>query len=157
MSSPIGRVGVGVAMVLAVTAGCGDDADTGSSADEGDVIPTVIADAGGGCAYSGEGVETGTADLAVVNESEKDLFVITLRLDEGRTIDEFLAEPAELELPDYVTASAGTFEAVPPGTEATDTLAFIEPGDYVIACATARPPVELPTVADDVMVVSESG
>lgn len=157
MRSPGRRFAMGVALALgAIAAGCGDDTDAGSRPDEGDGTPTVTGSADGSCAYSGEGLETGLVDVALVNESDEDLYLITLRLDEGRTLDDLLAAPAELEPPDFTTISARTTEPVAPGAEATDTLAFSDPGDYVVACATARPPSEIPTVADDIMAVSAS-
>jgi hypothetical protein len=119
------------------------------------VALTVRATAEGACEFSGGEIAAGIVDVDIANESDDPLFVITLRLDEGRTFEELEQAPAELEPPDFATISARTFEPLAPGTETTEELAFVEAGEYAVVCATDKPPTEVPVLAPEPLTVTD--
>ena len=142
--------------MVSVLAGCGDDGAADDAS--GGRGLTVTARAGGECDFPGATVDPGLVDVSLVNESDVPLFVITLRIDEGRSFEDIEPAPGQLEQPDFTTISARTFVAVDPGDETVETLAFISPGEYVVVCSTESPrlvPAEAPVPAPNPLVVRD--
>ena len=137
------RLAVSVLLAAGVVAaGCGDTdqaaapGGVGEPAGDAEVVATslTVTATDHHFSMSADTVSEGTVPIELVNEGESPHHVLVVRLDEGQTIDDYLAafEGGETSANDLVS-QAGGVNAVSPGGTGVG-YADLAPGTYLVLC-----------------------
>lgn len=126
--SPLARAALAVALLLTAS-GCAQPA-----------VANTVTYVGTDFAFEGpETIPAGLTSIGIDNRGAEPHQVVMVRLEEGKTIEDIMAEAEESEngLPQSVVFEGGPVAAMP-GQVVTTTV-VLEPGNYVIVCEIPSP------------------